>query len=188
MTFKEFEKAVRNFDSYLGDEFSNYVRECINGEGEGNELFDDPVIFECCEKARKNHMPQLRGRAGLCLFVMNCDYQFDEEQIENYKKTNGAKLNFKVPRKLNKGSVFYVGSNNSSIYVRIGQHINWTSDSLSLFSNYRYFMCERLTIIGLPIKKNVAELLYNNEMMKAFLLLAENSLHKHWKPHAGTAR
>lgn len=188
MTFKEFEKTVHEFDSYLVEDFYNYVSDCINGQGKGNELFDDPVIFECCENARKTHRSQLKNRAGIYLFVMNCDYLFDEEQIENYKKTSGAKLNFKEKRELKKGSVFYVGSNNKSIYVRVGQHLNKTSETLSLASNYRHFMCERLTIIGLPVKEDVAELLNKNEMMKSFLLLNENSLHKYWKPHAGTAR
>ena len=188
MTFKEFEKAVHDIDSYLGDDFYNYVTDCINGGAEENEIFDAPVIFECSDNARRAHQSKLKGRAGIYLFVMNCDYLFGEEQIIHYTNTNGAKLNFNEPRELKKDSVFYVGSKNDSIYVRIGQHLNGTADSLSLSSSYRHFMCDRLLIVGLPIKKNVAELLKNNEMMKSFLLLTENSIHKYWHPHAGTAR
>lgn len=58
MTFKEFEKTVHNFDSYLGEDFYNYVTDCINGEAEENEIFDAPVIFECSENAWKTHKPQ----------------------------------------------------------------------------------------------------------------------------------
>ena len=119
---------------------------------------------------------------------MNCDYMFGEEQITNYTNTKGARLNFEKPKELKKDSVFYVGSKYDSLYVRIGQHLNWTSNSLSLASDFRKFMCEQLLIVAIPIKNDVAELLNNNEMIKSFLLLIENSLHKHWNPHAGTAR
>lgn len=166
----------------------NIVDNCIIGEVEENELFDVPVIFDCNENARKTHLSNLEGKAGICLFVMNRDYQFGEEQIINYTNTKGAKLNFKKPKELKKDSVFYVGSKNDSIYVRIGQHLNRTSNTLSLASDYRRFLCEQLRIVAIPIKNNVVELLNNNEMMKAFLLLVENSLHKYWNPHAGTAR
>ena len=146
MTYKEFEKAVHSFDSFLGDEFYNYVSDCIIGEGEENDIFDAPVIFECSDSAWKAHLSQLKKRLGIYLFV------------------------------------------NDSIYERIGQHLNRTEKSLALGSNYRHFMCERLRIVVLPIKNDVAELLKTNEMTKPFLLLMENSLHKYWNPHAGTAR
>lgn len=188
MTFKEFEKAVHDFDSYLGEDFYNYVIDCINGRMEENEIFDTPIIFECSDNAWKAHQSYLSDRAGIYLFVMNCDYMFGEEQIVDYKKTTGAKLNFNEPTVLEKNSVFYVGSNKISIYDRIGQHLHSTEKSLSLASNYRHFICERLRIIGIPIRKNAADLLNNYEMMKSFLMLTENSLHKHWNPHVGTAR
>ena len=188
MTYKEFEKAVHSFDSFLGDEFYNYVSDCIIGEGEENDIFDAPVIFECSDSAWKAHLSQLKKRLGIYLFVMDCDYLFGNEQINDYSKIKGAKLNFREPRVLHKDSIFYVGSKNDSVYERIGQHLNRTEKSLALGSNYRHFMCERLRIVVLPIKNDVAELLKTNEMTKPFLLLMENSLHKYWNPHAGTAR